>query len=54
VIGFINPRTGLLTVTVANPGGGATTNYGAVLQTTTNAGGYFLTTTNAGAFTLQP
>jgi uncharacterized repeat protein (TIGR03803 family) len=52
--GSVNPKTGLLIITFADGNGGATTNYGAILQTTTNAGGYFLTTTNAGAIDLQP
>jgi hypothetical protein len=49
----INPKTGLLKVTI---GSGATklTGCGAILLNETKGAGYFLTKTNAGAFILEP
>jgi hypothetical protein len=49
----INPKNGLLSVTISN-GVGAVQGLGAILQSQTNGGGFFLTSTNAGALILQP
>jgi hypothetical protein len=55
LMGTINPKTGLLTITFGDGSGKATaTGFGAVLQNSTNAGGYFLTKTNAGSILLSP
>jgi hypothetical protein len=52
--GSINPKTGLLTVTLGN-GPSKQTGYGVVLPNATNtSGGYFVTKTNAGAIILKP
>jgi hypothetical protein len=51
--GSINPKTGLVTVTLGS-GKSAMTGYGVVLLNETNGGGYFLTKTNSGAILLQP
>ena len=53
VIGSINPKTGLLTVTIGS-GASKVTGHGAILLNETNGGGYFLTKTNAGAVILEP
>ncbi len=53
VIGSINPKTGLLTVTIGS-GASKVTGHGAILLNATNGGGYFLTKTNAGAVILEP
>jgi hypothetical protein len=53
--GTINPKTGLLTITIGNGIRKATTSgAGTILQTSTNGGGYFLGKTNAGVISLQP
>ena len=49
----INPKTGLLKVTIGS-GASRTTGYGAILLNETNGAGYFLTKTNAGAIILEP
>ena len=51
--GTINPKTGLLTVTIGS-GASKQTGYGVILPNGTNGGGYLLTRTNAGAIILQP
>jgi len=51
--GSINPKTGLLKVTIGS-GANKTNGYGAILLDGTNGGGYFLTKTNAGAVILKP
>ena len=51
--GAINPKTGLLTVTVGS-GASKQTGYGVVLPETDASGGYFVTKTNAGAILLKP
>jgi hypothetical protein len=53
--GFINPKTGLLSLTFGNGNGtNATQGQGAVLQDQAKAGGFFLASTNAGAILLRP
>jgi hypothetical protein len=55
LIGSINPKTGLLTITFGNGVGKATTaGKGAVLQNTNSAAGFFLGKTNAGTILLRP
>jgi hypothetical protein len=51
--GSINPKTGLLKVTIGS-GATKTTGYGAILLNGTDGGGYSLTKTNAGAVKLYP
>jgi hypothetical protein len=51
--GSINPKTGLLTVTIGK-GTNKLTGQGAVLLNATNGGGYFLTKTNAQAVKVGP
>jgi hypothetical protein len=53
VSGTINPKTGLLKVTV-DTGGSKVTGYGVILLNATNGSGYFLTKTNAQAIKLGP
>ena len=53
VSGTINPKTGLLTVTIGS-GANKITGHGAILLNATNGGGYYLTKTNAQAITLEP
>ena len=57
VSGSINPKTGLLKVTLGS-GADKTNGYGAILlnatNSATNGGGYFLTKTNAQAIELEP
>jgi hypothetical protein len=57
VSGTINPKTGLLKVTLGS-GADKTNGYGAILlnatNSATNGGGYFLTKTNAQAIELEP
>ena len=53
VSGTVNPKTGLLTVTIGS-GAAKVTGHGAILLTATNGGGYFLTKTNAQAIKLEP
>jgi len=53
VSGTINPRTGLLTVTIGS-GASRVTGHGAILLNATTGGGYFLTKTNAQAIELGP
>jgi uncharacterized repeat protein (TIGR02543 family) len=51
--GCINPKTGLLKVTIGS-GANKTNGYGAILLNATNGGGYFLTKTNAQVIQLGP
>ena len=51
--GYINPKTGLLKVTIGS-GANKTNGYGAILLDATNGGGYFLSKTNAQAIKLEP
>ena len=51
--GFINPKTGLLTLSFGD-GRETSKASAAILQNTTNAGGFFLAVTNAGSVILQP
>jgi sugar lactone lactonase YvrE len=51
--GSLNPKTGLLTVTIGS-GASKSTGYGVLLPNGTNGGGFFLDKTNAGAIILQP
>jgi sulfur carrier protein ThiS len=53
ISGTINPKTGLLKVTMGS-GTNKTHGYGAILLNETNGGGYFLTKTNAQAIELGP
>ena len=53
VSGSLNPKTGLLTVTIGS-GASKRTGYGVLLPNGTNSGGFFLGKTNAGAIILQP
>jgi len=54
LLGTINPKTGLLTITFGDGEGAATTiGKGAVLQNTTNAAGFFLDKTNSGSIILD-
>jgi hypothetical protein len=53
VNGFINPKTGLMKVTIGS-GASRLTGLGAILINKTNGGGYFLTATNAEAIQLAP
>jgi len=50
--GSINPKTGLLTVTIGS-GSAALTGHGAILLNSTSGGGYFLAPTNAQAIKLE-
>jgi uncharacterized protein YukJ len=53
--GLVNPRTGLLQLTIGRGRGKVPqTAFGAVLQIPGVAAGYFMTSTNTGAFELQP
>jgi hypothetical protein len=51
--GSINPKTGLLTVTIGS-GASALSGHGAILLNSTSGGGYFLAQTNAQAMKLTP
>jgi hypothetical protein len=51
--GCINPKTGLLKVTIGS-GANKWTCCGTILLNATNGGGYFVTKTNAGAVKLEP
>ena len=51
--GSINPKTGLLTVTIGS-GAASLTGHGAILLNSTSGGGYFLAPTNAQAMKLEP
>jgi hypothetical protein len=53
ISGTINPKTGLLKVTLGS-GADKTNGYGAILLNATNGGGYYLNGTNAQAIELQP